>query len=221
MRRLGTLPLSYQPGERWLYHVGADVAGVLIARAAGQPFDVFLRERIFEPLGMLDTGFHVPADRLGRFGATFFADPGSGAVAVFDPPDGQWASPPAFPGGGAGLVSTVDDYLAFAEMMIAGGTRHGVRILSPATVGLMTTAHVAEGPGGDLGWGFGMGVQLRRVDVGCSAGSYGWDGGLGSVWRNDPALRLVAVQLTNRMWSSPQLPPVGQDFLTGAAAACA
>jgi CubicO group peptidase (beta-lactamase class C family) len=222
IRRLGTLPLSYQPGERWLYHIGADVAGVLIERAAGQPFDAFLREHIFEPLGMVDTAFHVPADRRGRFGPTCFADPTSGAVSVFDPADGQWAAPPAFPGGGAGLVSTVDDYLAFAEMMIAGGTRGGVRILSPASVGLMTTAHVAEGPDphGDRGWGFGMGVQLRRVDVGGSVGTYGWDGGLGSVWRNDPVQRLVAVLLTNRMWSSPHLPPVAQDLLTCAAAAC-
>jgi CubicO group peptidase (beta-lactamase class C family) len=223
MRRLGTLPLSYQPGERWLYHVGADVAGVLIARAAGQPFEEFLRERIFGPLGMVDTAFHVAPDKLARFGPTWFADPAGGPPAVYDPADGQWAAPPAFPGGGAGLVATVGDYLAFAEMLIGGGTRQGVRILSPASVSLMTTAHVPSGPDpeGALGWGFGMGVQVRRTDLGSSEGAYGWDGGLGSTWRNDPTRRLVAVQLTNRTWSSPVPPAVARDFHTCAAAACA
>ena len=125
MRRLGQLPLSYQPGERWLYHVGADVAGVLVERAAGAPFADVLRERIFEPLGMVDTDFHVPAAKLDRFGPVGTADPETGALGVYDPADGQWSTPPAFPGGGAGLVSTVDDYLAFAAH--AAGRRHRER----------------------------------------------------------------------------------------------
>src|SRR5207302_2031751 len=106
MRRLSTLPLLYQPGERWLYNNGADVLGVLIARAAGQPLDVVLRDRVFEPLGMVDTAFSVTD--VNRFGTCYGTDP-SGTRFVFDPPDGQWAKPPAFPSGAAGLVSTVDD----------------------------------------------------------------------------------------------------------------
>ena len=165
IRLVGTLPLVHQPGERWLYHTGADVAGVLIGRAAGQPFDVFLRERVFEPLGMVDTGFHVPADRLSRFGPLWAADPATGTPGVYDPPEGQWSTPPAFPAGGDGLVSTVDDYLAFAEMLLDGGTARGARILSPASVAAMVLPHVERGPDpdGHIGWGFGVGVRLRRT----------------------------------------------------------
>src|SRR5438067_208624 len=112
MRRFSTLPLMCQPGERWLYHTGADVLGVLIARASGggQSFEAFLRERIFEPLGMKDTAFSVPAGALDRLGTLYLTDPETGALTVFDPPDGQWSRPPAFPSGGAGLVSTADDF---------------------------------------------------------------------------------------------------------------
>ena len=223
MRRLGTLPLVHQPGERWLYHVGADVAGVLIARAAGQPFDVFLRERVFDPLGMTDTGFHVPAEALGRFGPLWSADPATGETVVYDPADGQWATAPAFPGGGAGLVSTIDDYLAFAGMLMAGGIWGRERVLSSASVALMTQAHVTRGPDptGALGWGFGLGVQLRHDDLGRGVGSYGWDGGLGSSWCNDPGARSATVLLTNRMWRSPIPPAIARDLHTCAATSCA
>lgn len=120
----------YQPGERWLYHTSADVLGVLIARAAGQTFDAFLAERVLGPLGMVDTGFAVPADRRDRFGACFGVDPATGERTVYDPAEGQWASPPAFPGGGAGLVSTLADLHAFGEALLAGGVRQGERLLS-------------------------------------------------------------------------------------------
>jgi CubicO group peptidase (beta-lactamase class C family) len=223
IRRLGELPLSYQPGERWLYHVGADVAGVLVERAAGVPFPTFLRTRIFEPLGMKDTGFHVPAEQLGRLGPLWAGDPQTGTAVVYDPTDGQWSTPPAFPGGGAGLVSTVDDYLEFAEMLLAGGTAKGERIVSPATVAAMLTPFVERGvdPDGALGWGLGLSVRRRRTGIGQAVGSYGWDGGLGSSWANDPANRLIGVVLTNRAWSSPVHPPIIQDFWTCAATAMA
>ena len=142
MRRMGSVPLQYQPGTRWLYNTGAEVLGVLVARASGQPFDEFLAERVCAPLGMVDTGFHVPAAKLDRFGACFGFDAATGETgpgAVYDPADGQWASPPAFPSGGAGLVSTLADVHAFGEMMLAGGTRRGERLLSRSTVAAMTT----------------------------------------------------------------------------------
>ena len=229
MRRLGTLPLSHQPGERWLYHTGAEVLGVLVARAAGQPFEAFLRERIFDPLGMSDTGFWVPADRRPRLGACYWTDPASGERSLYDPPDGQWTGPPAFPSGGGGLVSTVDDYAAFAEMLLAGGTYRGERILSRPTIEAMTTNQLtseqlaASGPDpdGTLGWGLGLAVQLRRTGPARSVGSYGWDGGLGSTWANDPAEGFAGVLLTNEAWSSPVPPPVVTDFWTCAYAAVA
>ncbi|MPY92718.1 MAG: serine hydrolase [Acidimicrobiia bacterium] len=118
-RRLSTLPLLYQPGERWLYNTGSDVLGVLIARAAGQPLERFLRERVFDPAGMVDTGFATP--HTARLGSCYAVDPGSGQRIVYDGPSGQWATPPAFPSGGGGLVSTVDDLCAFARVLLAGG----------------------------------------------------------------------------------------------------
>jgi CubicO group peptidase (beta-lactamase class C family) len=228
-RRLGTVPLMYQPGERWLYHTGADVLGVLVARAAGQPFDEFLAERVFAPLGMVDTGFHVPADRLGRFGACFGVDFATGERVTYDPAAGQWASPPAFPGGGAGLVSTVADLRAFGEMLLAGGTYRGERLLAAHTVAAMTTNQLtpaqlaSSGPGSDaaMGWGFGVGVELLRTGPARPPGTYGWDGGLGSSWANDPSAGLVGVVLTNQAWTSPAPPAVVRDFWTCAYTALA
>src|SRR3954451_8447653 len=107
IRRLSSLPLLYQPGDRWLYNTGADVLGVLIARAAGNPLELFLRERVFEPLGMVDTGFST--SHVDRLTSCYAANPETGERVVYDPPDGQWVKPPAFPSGGGGLVSTLDD----------------------------------------------------------------------------------------------------------------
>jgi CubicO group peptidase (beta-lactamase class C family) len=220
MRRFSTLPLMSQPGERWLYHTGADVLGVLIARAAGQSFGAFLRERIFEPLGMTDTAFSVPAPEADRLGTLYTPD--ADALAVFDAPNGQWSTPPAFPSGGAGLVSTADDYLAFAEMLLRGGAP----ILSRPSVETMTSDHLTpeqKALGGFFpddfdgrGWGFGVGVVTRRDHPAEPVGQYGWDGGLGTIWRNDPAEEMVTILLTNATWTSPNPPDVARDFLTAA-----
>jgi len=222
MRRLSTLPLLYQPGERWLYNIGADVLGVLIARAAGQSLDELLRERVFEPLGMVDTGFSV-AD-LDRFGTCYGTDP-AGERFVVDPPDGQWSTPPAFASGAAGLVSTVDDLHAFGRMLLSGGRLpDGSRLLSRASIHAMTTDQidVAKGapgprPDGSQGWGFGVGVQVRRSGLAPPIGAYGWAGGMGSLWTNDPSNELVGVMLTTDAFAGPFPPPaVIQDFWTGA-----
>jgi CubicO group peptidase (beta-lactamase class C family) len=226
MRRLSPLPLLYQPGERWLYNTGADVLGVLIARAASQPLDEFLRARVFEPLGMVDTAFST-AD-VDRLGSCYGTDPATGDRYVYDPPGGQWVSPPAFPSGGAGLVSTLDDFYAFGRMLLAGGRLpDGSRLLSRASVDAMTTDQlgVEEGapgpsPDGSQGWGFGVSVQVRRRGLGPTRGAYGWAGGLGSSWANDPAKNLVGVVLTTDMFVSAFPPPaVIQDFWTCAYAA--
>jgi len=218
LRILGSVPLEYQPGEHWLYHVGADVAGVLIARACGTTFGAALRERVLDPLGMTDTGFFVPGDHLDRFGPAYWTSDGD--RVVFDPPVGQWSAPPPFEGGGAGLVSTVDDLLAFGEMLRDGGQRAGVRVLSPESVAEMTKNQLtaqqrATGPGqgaGGLGWGLGMAVQVEAVPT-RTIGGFGWDGGLGTTWSVDPHRDLIAVLLTNQAWSSPEPPALHRDFL--------
>ncbi|GHO61755.1 hypothetical protein KSC_006470 [Ktedonobacter sp. SOSP1-52] len=117
IRRLGRLPLMHQPGEQWMYNTGSDVLGVLIARASGQPLETFLRERIFEPLDMRDTSFRVPEASLDRLTTSYWRDPVSGKLTVYDKAvGGQWSRPPAFPSGAGGLVSTIDDYLAFGQI---------------------------------------------------------------------------------------------------------
>jgi CubicO group peptidase (beta-lactamase class C family) len=217
MRRLGGLPLIHHPGERWMYNTGADVLGVLIARASGRPFDAFLRERLFDPLGMKDTAFSVPAAKLSRLVTSYVPD--AGGPRLYDAPEGQWSHPPAFPGGGAGLVSTVDDYLAFAEMLAAGGERRGVRILSRPSVEAMTRDQLsveqkATGfPGlfDSHGWGFCMAV-VTGADASGAVGAYGWDGGLGTTWRNDPGARTISLLFTQQGWASPQPPPIARDL---------
>ena len=221
MRRVSTLPLLYQPGERWLYHTGFDVLGVLVARAAGQPLEEFMRARLFEPLGMADTGFFTT--HTDRLGTCYVADPATGERIVHDPPNGQWSSAPNFPSGGAGLVSTVDDVYAFGRMLLAGGRLpDGSRLVSRASVEAMTSDHLGVGPGvpgpsldGSQGWGFGVGVQMRRTGLGPTPGGYGWAGGMGSSWGNDPREGVVGVVLTTDAFTGPFPPPaVIQDFWT-------
>jgi CubicO group peptidase (beta-lactamase class C family) len=229
MRRLGSLPLMYQPGERWMYNTGSEVLSVLIARASGQTFDAFLRERLFEPLDMRDTDFSVPADKLDRFTTSYWTNPQTGAFDVFDPiDDSDWSRGPAFPSGAGGLVSTADDFLAFAQMLMDGGRHGSRRILSRPSVELMTTDQLTPeqkaksgfGPGffDSSGWGFGVGIITRRTDL-ASVGSYGWNGGLGSLWGSDPREQMITILLTNRGLESPTPPGVFVDFQTSAYAA--
>ena len=183
--------------------------GVLIARASGQSFEAFLRERIFEPLGMKDTSFCVPPAKLPRLAASYWVDGASGGLVLKDDAnESAWAKPPAFPDGGAGLVSTADDYHAFARMLLEHGRAGSERILSRAAVETMTADHLTplqrRGPdafGGffeQRGFGFGVAVQLRRDDLWTTPGRYGWDGGYGTTWANDPREELVAIQMTQR-----------------------
>jgi CubicO group peptidase (beta-lactamase class C family) len=229
IRRLGTLPLERQPGERWLYHVSADVLGVVIERAGGKPFGDVVRERVLEPLGMHDTAFSVPPEKRDRFGATYFTNPQSNEEEVFDAPDGEWSAPPSFPSAGGGMVSTLDDYARFAAMLRNGGTLDGTRILARPTFEAMTTnqltpeqlAESAPAPNGASGWGLGVGVLLKRQGTGPAPGSYGWTGGLGSVWTNDPVYDVTTILMSTNMLGSPVDPPLFSDFVTSAYAAIA
>ena len=223
IKRLGTLPLMHQPGKKWMYNTGSDVLGVLIARASGQPFEVFLRERIFDPLGMKDTAFSVPSGKISRLATSYSTNLQTGALEVHDPAaDGQWSRPPAFPSGAGGLVSTADDFLAFSQMMLHRGKLGKVRILSRPSVELMTadqltpeqkaTSGLTEDFFESHGWGFGVSVVTRRTKLAGSVGMYGWDGGLGTSWRADPSENLTGILLTQRMWTSPSVPDVVLDF---------
>jgi CubicO group peptidase (beta-lactamase class C family) len=198
-----------------------EVLGVLIARAAGMPLSRFLAERVFGPLGMADTGFSVPAGSLDRFVTSYRTDPETGALAVYDPVDGAWSRPPAFESGGGGLVSTVDDVLAFGRMLLSGGGP----LLSRATVAAMTTDQltpaqkevVAWVPWDGTGWGFGVGVATERVGIDANPGRFGWDGGLGTSFACDPGEDLVGTVLTQSMFPSGHT--VVSDFWTATYAA--
>jgi CubicO group peptidase (beta-lactamase class C family) len=223
LRRLATLPLMHQPGERWMYNTGSYVLGVLIARASGKPLEAFLRERIFEPLGMKDTGFSVPAAKLDRLVSAYWPNAQTGALDLYDDAkNSQWARPPAFPDGGAGLVSTVDDYLAFGRLMLNKGKNGSERILSRPSVEAMTTDQLtpAQKAASDFaglweshGWGFGVCVVTRRDGVAASPGRFGWDGGSGTTWASDPAEDLVAILMTQRA-AFPPISAVYLDFWT-------
>jgi CubicO group peptidase (beta-lactamase class C family) len=224
MKRLGELPLAYAPGTRWHYGLSTDVLGVLVARASGVPFDEFLRTRIFEPLKMYDTGFHVPAEKMDRLATLYAIGPKTGAVVVSDrPPESRFGSAPAFPAGGGGLVSTADDYLRFGRMLLAKGKLGGVHILSPRMVELMTTNHLSAeqrkteflGRAFWAGQGFGLGVSV--VDdptqaIGSSLvskGTHGWGGAHGTWYFVDPEQKMVAVmmiQLTGGGQMIPMIP---------------
>lgn len=224
MAKLGALPLVHQPGEAWMYHTGAEVLGVLIARASGRSLPEFMDERIFTPLGMKDTGFHVPAEKLHRLPRAYAMDHAAGKVAINAATDAGYDQPRAFPSGGGGLVSTADDYLAFCRMMLDKGVGPSGRILSRPSVDLMTSdqltpeqrAGAAMFFGDSASWGFGMSVCIRRSDLWVAPGRFGWDGGFGTSGHSDPAEDLVGVLLTQRHMDSPEPPKVFTDFWTSA-----
>jgi CubicO group peptidase (beta-lactamase class C family) len=225
MKRLGSLPLIHQPGERWLYHTGSDVLGVLIARVSGQPLESFLQERLFVPMFMRDTGFHVPAAKLPRLASAYMMDPGKKDLGFFDDArNSRWAKPPAFAAGGSGLVSTIDDYFAFYRMLMNKGFLGRQRFLARPTVELMTsdqlTAEQKKGAelffGHGASWGMGGAVVTRRTDIFTTPGRFGWDGGYGTSAHLDPAEDTIGILMTQRMMESPTPPKVFRDFWTGA-----
>ncbi len=212
---LGSLPLLAQPGERWLYNTGASVLGVLLARAAGQPFGDVLRSRVLGPLGMRDTAFWTTAaDRL----ATAYRPTPDGLVA-WDQPKGTWSRPPAFGDGAGGLVSTVDDLLAFARMLLRGGAP----VLPAEAARAMTTDQLtpAQKAHGGLGPDFFSGRSWGFCQAVLDSGAYGWDGGFGSSWLVDPNYDLAIIVLTQRMFETPEAPQVHRDIQAAAYAALA
>jgi CubicO group peptidase (beta-lactamase class C family) len=203
IRLFGTLPLMYQPGERWQYNVGSLVLGVLVARAVDAPLGDVLHSRLFEPLGMVDTGFSTPPANLERIPSHYMTfETGELTLQTATPPR-DWATPPAFPSGGGGLLSTTDDVLAFARFLLDDGSTSGKRLLSSESVRSMTTnqltRHQVETAGMLLepkGWGYGMAVAAEPDEFSAVPGRYGWDGGYGTVWFNDPHRGLIAIALS-------------------------
>lgn len=195
---LSQLPLAYQPGTRWNYSLSTDVLGRLVEVVSGQSFDVFLRERIFEPLDMVDTGFYVPASERDRF-ARSYGHQGAERTLTVNDTLGFMRPPTRFSGGG-GLVSTARDYPRFAQMLLNGGELDGARILGRKTIELMTTDHLPDGiPTGFLrpGWGFGLGFTVKN-EAGLdgmpgSVGNYYWYGILGTSFWVDPEEDLIGI----------------------------
>jgi CubicO group peptidase (beta-lactamase class C family) len=206
IRRFGTLPLMAQPGERWQYNAGSLVLSVLIARASGKSLPDFLRERVFRPLGMRRTGFSVSARDAARLPDLYQSNPETGQLELSSwfPPH-ELTQPPAFPSGASGLMSTIDDYLAFSQLLRNRGVHHGKRLLSAESVRLLTTNHLTpqQTAGGGFvlngrGWGYCMAVSVTPDEV-SQPGRYGWEGGFGTVWFTDPNRDLTAIALTQSL----------------------
>jgi CubicO group peptidase (beta-lactamase class C family) len=223
LRRLGSLPLLAQPGERWMYQVSGDVLGALIARASGQSLGTFLHERIFEPLGMRDTAFHVPPEKIDRLPTFYFFNHQTNKLGVFDDvANSAWRSEPPFESGGGGLVSTIDDYFTFSQMLLDKGRYGREQILSRATVELMTSDQLTpeQRAGSEIffgthsSWGLGMGVDIGRNEIFHTPGRFGWAGGFGTIAYTDPRESMIGILFTQRMVDSPELSKLFSDFWT-------
>ena len=201
--RLAAVPLAFQPGSRWAYSPGAgfDTLGRIVEVISGQSVDAFLRQRIFEPLGMKDTFFNAPDDRLPRVATLYQRTP----EGLQKAPD-QRVTPTKYFSGGGGLMSTADDYLQFGQMLVNGGQWNGKRLLSPTTVELMSSIHVKDTfPGRPVGRSWGLSVQIisdpNAAAMRVSPGSFGWDGAFGTHFWADPKEKMVGllmVQTSNR-----------------------
>jgi CubicO group peptidase (beta-lactamase class C family) len=215
---LGKLPLDFSPGDAWNYSVSTDVVGLVVERVSGMKFADFLESRIFVPLGMRDTGFHVPPDKRERLTDAWVLHPKKGRILYDTAEESSWAKPPLLAGGGGGLVSTTADYHRFCRMLLGGGTLDGVRILGRKTLDLMTRNHL---PGGaDLqtlsrslfseaiyagqGFGLGFGINLDPVKAMApgSAGEFYWGGIFSTYFFIDPVERVSMIFMTQLMPSS-------------------
>ncbi|MDP3383476.1 MAG: serine hydrolase domain-containing protein [Phenylobacterium sp.] len=207
MKRLGELPLSYQPGARFHYSHATDVLGFIVARIEGKTLDQVLQDRVFGPLSMTDTAFHVPPEKLDRAARLYRINPKTDTME--EVPFPYYPAPPVFAAGGGGLVSTADDYLKFARLMLGKGEVDGVRLLKTETVEMMTADRLTEAQKAIpfmgipfwLGQGFGLGVSVitdpvKQAWMGAgNAGAFGWPGAFGTWWQADPAADMVLIYL--------------------------
>jgi len=214
--RAAEQPLLAHPGTRWNYSISTDVLGRLVEVISGRPFDQFLTERILKPLGMNETGFHVPADKVGRFAACYLRGEDGRPALMDDPEKSRFLAPPAAPSGGGGLVSTTADYLQFCRLMLGKGALGGVRLIGRKTCQYMTTNHLpgdlaamgsprfAETPFTGIGFGLGFSVVIDPAKS-CtlsSAGEYAWGGMASTAFWCDPQEDLAVVLMTQLVPSS-------------------
>jgi CubicO group peptidase (beta-lactamase class C family) len=215
---LAKMPLEFSPGDAWNYSLSTDVIGYLVGKISGKPFEQFLKERIFNPLGMNDTDFFVPADKVDRFAACYSSDSKGGMTLHDDPTGSSFLSPPSFISGGGGLCSTAADYLTFCRALLNGGELGGVRLLGPKTLALMTSNHLPGGrdltemsrsmfsEAGYAGVGFGLGFSVTmnpsQMLIAGSAGEYAWGGGASTAFWVDPAEELIVIFMTQLLPSS-------------------
>ena len=214
MDKLAHVPLRYQPGERWMYSLSTDVCGALVEKISGQRFDTYLKETIFDPLGMKDTSFTVPDSQLSRFAANYRRNADKTLELIDDPETSTYRTLPAFLSGGGGLVGTTEDYLRFCEMLRRGGEFDGERILGPRTIELMHRNHLKDGKdltqmaiGGfsetaneGVGFGLGFASTLDSVKAGAlGCGDYYWGGAASTIFWVDPKEDLTVVFMTQLM----------------------
>ena len=215
---LANIPLESSPGEVWNYSVSTDVLGFLVGKISGMPFDQFLHQRIFAPLRMVDTDFHVPAAKAARFAACYMLSADGRMKLQDDPESSPYLKQPSFISGGGGLVSTAADYLRFCRMLLNGGTLDGVRLLSPKTIELMTANHLPGGKelpemsvslfseAGYSGVGFGLGFAVTtnpaRTLIPGSVGDYSWGGMASTYFWIDPREQLIVIFMTQLMPST-------------------
>jgi CubicO group peptidase (beta-lactamase class C family) len=210
------IPLIAQPGAEWNYSISTDVLGHLVAVISGKPFDQFLRERVTGPLGMVDTEFHVPADKISRFAANYTSMPDGRLMLIDDPEKSVFGKPRNICSGGGGLVSTATDYMRFCRMMLNKGELDGVRLLGRKTVELMTTNHL-RGDMADMGQarfsessyygiGFGLGFSVMldpaKAQILGTPGEYAWGGAASTAFWIDPVEDMAVIMLTQLMPSS-------------------
>jgi CubicO group peptidase (beta-lactamase class C family) len=206
IKRVAKLPLNSQPGTEWHYSISVDIQGYIVQKLSGMPFDEFLEKRIFKPLGMVDTGFYVPKEKLNRF-AEFYSYDKDGKMQVVGPHDGlnhDFSAKPALSSGGGGLVSTTSDYMRFCKMMLNGGQLDGVRILSPLTVELMRTNVLAPtvpilAPGAGFGLDFAIYTDPAAAGGYYGKGSFWWGGAAGTWFWIDPVNDLIVVGMIQQV----------------------
>jgi CubicO group peptidase (beta-lactamase class C family) len=223
VRRLGPIPLEFQPGTRWLYSVSVDVQGRLIEVLSGKSFDQFLRDRLFTPLDLRDTDFYVPSNKVERFAACYQANPDGSLKLQDDPRKSRYLENPAFKSGGGGLVSTTRDYLRFAQMLLNGGELDGRRILRKSTVDLMHQNHLREGvwiqfgPLPMKGTGFGLDFAVRtETEPAARRNAFWWSGMASTRFFLWPESDVVVLSMTQRIMDSGILTDPLTDILVRA-----
>ena len=228
VEQLAKLPLEFSPGAAWNYSVSTDIAGYIVEKVSGQKFEDFLRTKIFKPLGMVDTDFHVHPGKEARFAACYTPTAKGGMELQDDPAKSPYLQPPGLVSGGGGLVSTASDYLKFCRMLINGGSLDGVQIVSPKTIELMTMNHLPDGKdlpalsrslfsevaynGVGFGLGFAVTMDPAKTMIPGSVGEYSWGGAATTSFWIDPKEELITIFMTQLIPSSTY--PIRRELRT-------